>query len=89
VRGLAELEAAALGAARVFLFLLPGGHPRWRGDEGAAAIVGTVFLPLPLGRPGPHFSGTPSSLRASAAPTAAVVAGTAVVAAAPRATKVF
>jgi hypothetical protein len=87
VQGLAELEAAAPRAARVYLFLLPGGHPRWRDDEGAAIVVGTVFLLLPLGRPGPHFSGTPSPPGARAAPVAAALVGAA--AAAMRATKVF
>jgi hypothetical protein len=86
VRGLAELEAAAPRAARVFLFLLPGGRPRRRGDEGAATAIGAVFLPLPLGRPDPHLFGMPSPPRARAAPVAMVVVGAAVAA---RAARVF
>jgi hypothetical protein len=87
-RGLAELEAAAPKAARVFLFLLPGGRPRRRGGKGVAAPVDAVFLLLPLGRPGPRFSGTPTSPGARAARVAAegVVAAAA---AAAGAAKVF
>jgi hypothetical protein len=50
--------------------------------------VDVDFLPLPLGRPGPHFSGTPASPRARAARVAAegVVAAAA---ATTRATKDF
>jgi hypothetical protein len=88
VRGLTELEAAAPRAARVILFLLPGGRPQRRGDEGAAAAVGAVFLPLPLGRPGPRLFGTPSPPRARAAPVAVMVVG-AVAAVAARAARVF
>jgi hypothetical protein len=88
VRGLAELEAAAPRAARVFLFLLPGGHPRWWGDEGVAAAIGAVFLPLPLGRPGPRLFRTPSPPRARAASAAAMVVGAAAAVAA-RAARVF
>jgi hypothetical protein len=46
--------AAAARAAKVFLFLLPGGCP-WRGAEGgeAATAANLAFLPLPRGRPGP------------------------------------
>jgi hypothetical protein len=81
-----ELEAVAPRAARVFLFLLPGCHPRWRGGEGAAAAAGAVFLPLPLGWPSPRLFGTPSPPRARSAPAAAVVVGAAVAA---RAARVF
>jgi hypothetical protein len=88
VRGLAELEAAAPRAARVFLFLLPRGRPRRRGGEGAATAAAAVFLPLPLGRPGPRLFRTPSPPRARAAPSAVVVVGAAAAAAA-RATRVF
>jgi hypothetical protein len=88
VRGLAELEAAASRAARVFLFLLPGGHPRQQGGEGAAATAGAVFLPLPVGRPSPCLFRTPSPPRARAAPAAAVLVGAAA-AAATRAARVF
>jgi hypothetical protein len=48
-------------AAGAFLFLLPSGRPRQRGDEGAAAAAEAVFFPLPFGRPGLCFSGTPAS----------------------------
>jgi hypothetical protein len=58
--------------------LLPGGHSRWRGDGAAAAAVGTTFFPLPLGRPGPRFSGALSPSRARDAPAVATVAGVAV-----------
>jgi hypothetical protein len=82
------LEAAAPRAERVFLFLLPGGRPRRRDGEGAAAAIDAVFLPLPLGRPGPRFSRRPTSPGARAARVAAeeVVAAAA---AAVRAAKVF
>jgi hypothetical protein len=42
------------------LFLLPSGRPR-RDEEGAAAAAGAFFFPLPFGRPGLRFSGTPAS----------------------------
>jgi hypothetical protein len=42
------------------LFLLPGRCPRREVDEGAAAAATTTFFPLPFGRPGLRFSGTPS-----------------------------
>jgi hypothetical protein len=58
------VEAVALKAAGVFLFLLPSGRPRRRGDKGAAAAAEAVFFPLPFGRPGLRFSGTPTSLGA-------------------------
>jgi hypothetical protein len=60
------LEAAALRAARVFLFLLPGGRPRRQGDEGVAAAAGAVFLLLPFRTARPlffwdaHITGSPS-----------------------------
>jgi hypothetical protein len=74
--------------AGAFLFLLPGGRPRRRGDEGAAAAAEAVFFPLPFGRPGFRFSGTPTS------PEALVTWGAteeeaAVVAFAARASKVL
>jgi hypothetical protein len=75
-------------AARVFLFLLPGGRPRRRGDEGMAAAADADFLPLPFGRPGPRFFGTPPSSGALAARVVAEVEG-ATVAVAARASKVF
>jgi hypothetical protein len=59
--------AATLKTAGAFLFLLPGGRPRRRDDEGAATAAGAVFFPLPFGRPGFRFSGTPASLGASVA----------------------
>jgi hypothetical protein len=58
--------AATLKTAGAFLFLLPGGRPRRRGDEGAAATAEAVFVPLPFGRPGFRFSGTPVSPEALA-----------------------
>jgi hypothetical protein len=58
--GLTDLEATAARAARVFLFLLPGGRLRREADEGAAAVTATTFFPLPFRRPGLHFSGAPS-----------------------------
>jgi hypothetical protein len=86
--GLPDPEAAAARAARVFLFLLPGGRPRRRpGGEATASII-AAFFPLPFGRPGPRFLGTSMSPTAGAAPMEAVTAGTAAVAAA-RAAKVF
>jgi hypothetical protein len=56
-----------LKTAGAFLFLLPGGRPRRRDDEGAAAAAEAVFFPLPFGRPGLRFSGTPASLGAPVA----------------------
>jgi hypothetical protein len=88
VRGLAEVEAVAPRAAGVFLFLLPGGRLRWRGDEGAAAAAGAVSLPLPFRRPGPRFSGTPTSPGAPVARGAMEVEGAAAAITA-RASKVF
>jgi hypothetical protein len=87
-RGLIEPEAAAPRAARVFLFLLPGGRPRRRGGEEVVATVGTSLLPLFLGWPGPRLLGALSPPRARATPVAAVGV-TAVAATAPRAAKVF
>jgi hypothetical protein len=59
--------AATLKTTRAFLFLLPGGRPRRRDDEGAAAAAKAVFFPLPFGRPGLRFSGMPVSPEAPAA----------------------
>jgi hypothetical protein len=59
--------AATLKTAGAFLFLLPSGRPRRRDDEGAAAAAEAVFFPLPFGRPGLRFSGTPTSPEAPAA----------------------
>jgi hypothetical protein len=75
-------------AAGAFLFWLPGGRPRRRDDEGAAAAAGAVFLPLPFGRPGPRFSGTPASPGAPIARGATEAEGAAAAVAA-RASKVF
>jgi hypothetical protein len=75
-------------AAGAFLFLLPSGRPRQRDDEGAAAAAGAAFLPLPLGRLGPRFSGTPASPGASVARGTTEVEGAAA-AFAVRASKVF
>jgi hypothetical protein len=58
--------AATLKTVGAFLFLLPGGRPRRRGDKGAAAAVEAVFFPLPFGWPGFRFSGTPASPEAPA-----------------------
>jgi hypothetical protein len=58
--------ASTLKTAGAFLFLLPGGRPRRRGDEGAAAAAEAVFFPLPFGRPGFRFSGAPASPEALA-----------------------
>jgi hypothetical protein len=74
--------------AGAFLFLLPGGRPRQRDDEGAAAAAGAAFLPLPFGRPGPRLSGTPASPGAPVARGATEVEEAAVAIAA-RASKVF
>jgi hypothetical protein len=57
--GLTNPEAAAARAARVFLFLQPGGRPRREANEGMAATAIAAFFPLPRGRPGLRFSGTP------------------------------
>jgi hypothetical protein len=65
--GAASMEAAAEGAAaaaaaraaKVLWLRLPNGRPRLRDTGGIAAGLVT-FLPLPFGRPGPHFSGAPS-----------------------------
>jgi hypothetical protein len=59
--------AATLKTAGAFLFLLPSGRPRRRDDEGAVAAAEAAFFPLPFGRPGPRFSGTPASPEAPAA----------------------
>jgi hypothetical protein len=64
-RGPAEV-ASTLKTVGAFLFLLPGGRPRRRGDEGAAAAAEAVFFPLPFGRPGFRFSGRPASPEAPA-----------------------
>jgi hypothetical protein len=56
--------AATLKTAGAFLFLLPGGRPRRRDNEGAAAAAEAVFFPLPFGRPGLCFSETPAPLGA-------------------------
>jgi hypothetical protein len=82
------VEVEAPRAARVLLFLLPGGRPRRRGDEGVVAAADAAFYPLPFGRPGPRFSGTPASPGALAARVATKVEG-ATAAAAARASKVF
>jgi hypothetical protein len=58
--------ASTLKTAGAFLFLLPSGRPRRRGDEGAAAAAEAVLFPLPFGRPGFRFSGTPASPEAPA-----------------------
>jgi hypothetical protein len=65
VRGLAGV-AAILKTSGAFLFLLPGGRPRRRDDEGAEATAEAVFFPLPFGRPGLRFSGMPAPLEAPA-----------------------
>jgi hypothetical protein len=78
----------AARAARVFLFLLPGGRPQRRAGEGAAVTANAAFFPLPFGRPGPRFLGAPSPPRSRAAPTEAAVAEVAAAVAA-RASKVF
>jgi hypothetical protein len=70
-------------AARVFLFLLPGGRPRRQDDEGTSIAAGATFLPLPFRRLGPRFLGAPSPPRTGVAPT------TVAAAAAARAAKVF
>jgi hypothetical protein len=59
--------APTLKTAGAFLFLLPGGRPRWLGGEGAAAAAEAGFFPLPFGRPGFRFSGMPASPEAPAA----------------------
>jgi hypothetical protein len=82
------VEAVAPRAARVFLFLLPGGRPRRQGDEGVATATGAVFLPLPFGRPGPRFSGMPTAPGALVARVAMKAEG-ATAATAARASKVF
>jgi hypothetical protein len=88
MRGLTEVEAVAPREARVFLFLLPSGRPRRRGDEGAATAAGAVFLPLPFGWLGPCFSGTLAPPGALVTRVAAEAEG-ATAAAATRASKVF
>jgi hypothetical protein len=62
---------------RVLLFLLPGGRRRRRADEGAAAATATTFFPLPFGRPGLRFPGTPSPSTTRAAPVEAAAMGAA------------
>jgi hypothetical protein len=78
----------AAKAARVFLFLLPGGRPRRWADEVATAATIAIFFLLPFGRPGPHFLGKSTPPTAEAAPTEAATVGT-VTAAAARAARVF
>jgi hypothetical protein len=51
--------AAAARAARVFWLQLPFGRPCFR-DTGDVVTDIAAFFPLPFGRPGPYFSGTPS-----------------------------
>jgi hypothetical protein len=58
------------------------------GRQRNSNIAGAVFLPLPFGRPGPCFSGTPASPGALVARVATEVEG-ATAAAAARASKVF
>jgi hypothetical protein len=87
VRGPAGV-VATLKTAGAFWFLLPGGRPRGRGDEGAAAAAEAVFFPLPFGWPGLRFSGTPASPEAPAAWGATEVEAAAV-AFATRASKVL
>jgi hypothetical protein len=53
--------ASTLKTAGAFLFLLPGGHPRRRDEEGAASATGAFLFPLPFGRPGFRFSGMAAS----------------------------
>jgi hypothetical protein len=79
---------AAPRAARVFLFLLPGGRPCWRGGEEVDTTVGVSLLPLFLGQPGPRLLGALSPPGARATPVAALGV-TAVAATALRAAKVF
>jgi hypothetical protein len=59
--------AATLKTVGAFLFLLPGGRPRRRVDEGAATAAEAVFFPLPFGRSGLRFSGMPTPLGAPVA----------------------
>jgi hypothetical protein len=80
--------AETLKIAGAFLFLLPGGRPQQRDDEGASAAVGADFLPLPFGRPGPRLTETPASPGAPVAWSVAEVEG-AIAALATRASKVF
>jgi hypothetical protein len=54
--------ASTLKTAGAFLFLLPGGRPRRRDEEGAASATGAILFPLPFGRPGFHFSRMTTSL---------------------------
>jgi hypothetical protein len=54
--------ASTLKTAGAFLFLLPGGRPRRRDEEGATTATGAVFFPLPFGRPGFRFPRTTASL---------------------------
>jgi hypothetical protein len=75
-------EAVAARAARVLLFLLPGGCPRRRAGEGEAAATGAAFFLIPLGRPGPRFLGTSTPPTAGAASTEAATAGSVAAAAA-------
>jgi hypothetical protein len=57
--GAAAAVATAARATRVFWLRLPFGRPRLRDAGGVIAGIAT-FFPLPLGRPGPRFSGMPS-----------------------------
>jgi hypothetical protein len=67
VRGPAGV-AATLKTVGAFLFLLPGGRPRRRDDEGAVAAAEAIFFfPLPFGRPSLRFSGMPASPEAPTA----------------------
>jgi hypothetical protein len=56
--------ASTLKTAGAFLFLLPGGRPRRRDEEGVAYTTGAVLFPLPFGRPGFRFSRMTTSLGA-------------------------
>jgi hypothetical protein len=74
-----EARGSSAEGSKGFLILAA----RW-----PSAAAGVVFLPLPLGRPGPRLFGTPSPPRARAAPAAAVLVGAAAAMAA-RAARVF
>jgi hypothetical protein len=53
--------ASTLKTAGAFLFLLPGGRPWRRDEEGAASATGAFLFLLPFGRPGFRFSGMATS----------------------------